>query len=149
MRNLNAIDSIDAFSGPLWRVVHLAYPRTTQEYSCLALRWVSFWKIKLPQVFLQRKTLEKREASVNYDLLCEQLESILNSEEAKGYEFFSMNATHSGLFSISHSAIRRPQNPFLRKQLFNALGQGEEALVLVFKKKRNKDSEKESSPDIS
>ncbi|MBX9743333.1 MAG: hypothetical protein K2W99_07350 [Chthoniobacterales bacterium] len=138
MRNSKVIDSnsatVDNPPVPLWHVVHLAYPRTMQQYSCIALRWVSFWRIKLPQVFIQRKTLEKREASVNYDLLCEQLESLLNREATNGYELFSMNATHSGLFSISHSPTRS-QNPFLRKHLLNAIGKGEEALVLVFKRK--------------
>lgn len=139
MQHSTAIDSknntIENLS-PIWRVVHLTYPRTKQECSCLAVRWVNFWKIKWPRFFLQRKTLEKREASVNYDLLCEQLESLLNSEELSGYELFSMNATHSGLFSISHSPTR-PKNPFLQRQILNALGQGEEALVLVFKKKNS------------
>ena len=68
-----------------WRVVHLPYPRETQEYSCLSIRWVSCGKIKIPKIFIQKKTLEKREASVNYDLLCRHIESFLNNE-AQGYD---------------------------------------------------------------
>lgn len=119
---------------PLWRVVYLAYPRLTQEYSCFALRWVSFWRIKFPLFFVEKKTLEKREASVNYDLLCERMESLLNAEEENGYEFFSMNSSNSGLFSISHTPTR-PQHPFVRNRLPNATAQGQEALVLIFKRK--------------
>ena len=138
MRNSKLTDlkgePMTALPSPLWRVIHLAYPRTTQEYSYVALRWVNYGKIKLPQVFIRRKTLEKREASVNYDLLCERMEALLNSEEANGYELFSMSSTNSGLLSISHTPTRS-QHPFSRKRLPNATAEGAETLVLIFKKK--------------
>lgn len=120
---------------PPWRVVHLSYPRTTQEYPCIVLRWVSFWKIKCPLVFIEKKTLEKRETSVNYDLLCKRIESLLNKQEANGYELFSLSSTNSGLLSISHTPAR-PQHPFSKKRIPNATAQGEEMIVLIFRKKK-------------
>jgi hypothetical protein len=138
MRNskLTDLKSESTLPLPLWRVIHLAYPRATQEYSYLALRWVNYRKIKLPQVFIGKKTLEKREATVNYDLLCERMEALLNSQAANGYELFSMSSTNSGLLSISHTPTRS-QHPFSRKRLPNATAEGAETLMLIFKKNIN------------
>ena len=137
MRNSKIDDSngiVENVSSLLpWRVVHLPYPRETQEYSRLSIRWVQYRKIKIPKIFIQKKTLEKQEASVNYDLLCGHIESFLNSE-AQGYDLFSINSTHSGLFSMTQAPVHA-HHPFLRKRIPSSTLQGKEVLIIVLKRK--------------
>lgn len=117
-----------------WQVIHLRYPRETETISSLQIKWVAFSKkIKLPKIFFQQKNIEKQEATVNYDLLCSQMESILNNYAKKGYELFSITSTHSGLSSIVSTATR-PQPHFLKLPAAKTTLRGEEAFVLVFKK---------------
>ncbi|MFZ4115099.1 MAG: hypothetical protein ACOYK6_00070 [Chthoniobacterales bacterium] len=116
-----------------WRVVHLPYPRETTEYSYVHVQWIDYWKIKLPRVSLQKRTLEKPGLSVNYDLLCQQLEYILNREEAEGYKLSSIYPTHSGFYSVS-TVQKRPHHQFLKTATPSHHLQAKEALILVFKK---------------
>jgi hypothetical protein len=118
-----------------WRVIHLPYPRETIEYSYFKWRWVDRWKIKLPRISLQKKTVEKPGLSLNYDLLCQQLQFILNREEAEGYKLTSIYPTHSGFYSVS-AVQKRPHHQFLKTATPSHHLQGKEALILVLKKKR-------------
>lgn len=125
--------TIKEHSSPQWRVIHLPYPRETQEYSCIGIRWTHYGKIKLPMVFIYKKTLEKREPTVNYDLLCQQIEDLLNSDEAQGYDLFSINTTFSGVSAMT-SFPTRPQHQFLKRRIPEKLLQGKEALIIILKR---------------
>lgn len=116
-----------------WEVIHLPYPRETEIISSLQLKWVALGKIKVPKLFFQQKRVEKQDASVNYDLLCSQMESLLNHYTQKGYELFSMTPTHSGFSSVISTAPR-PQPHFFKVPAAKTALQGEEAFVLVFRK---------------
>lgn len=117
-----------------WRVIHLPYPPEAVEYSQIKLRWVNLGKIKFPSISIQKKSIEKQGPSVNYDLLCSQLESILNREDAVGYELRSLYPTHSGSYSVT-ATHKQPHHQFLKKQIPSHHLQGKEALLLIFKKK--------------
>ncbi|MBX9577270.1 MAG: hypothetical protein K2W97_02200 [Chthoniobacterales bacterium] len=121
-------------SGLQWQVIHLRYPRETEIVSSLKIKWVVFGKIKVPKIFFQQKRVEKQEASVNYDLLCSQMESFLNDYSTKGYELFSMTSTHSGFSSIVQTTPR-PQSRFFKATAPKSSLHAEEALVLIFKRK--------------
>ena len=117
-----------------WQVIHLRYPRETEIVSSLKIKWVVFGKLKVPKIFFQQKRVEKQEASVNYDLLCSQMESLLNDYTIKGYELFSMTSTHSGFSSIV-STTPRPQSRFFKAAAPKSSLRGEEALLLTFRKR--------------
>ena len=117
-----------------WRVIHLRYPRETQTYSALQIKWVAYGNIKLPKFFFQQKTLEKQEARVNYDLLCCKIETLLNKHSTEGYELFSMNSTHSGFFSTAQGPTR-PQHHFLKSPVTKNSVRGDEVLIFIFRKK--------------
>ncbi|HLB34182.1 MAG: hypothetical protein A3F67_00595 [Verrucomicrobia bacterium RIFCSPHIGHO2_12_FULL_41_10] len=137
MHNPELVDSeiIIEETGTLpWRVIHLPYPREKQEYSSLGIRWMCYGKIKLPKIFIQRQTLEKQGASVNYDLLCQELESLLQENEKQGYELFSITPSHSGQFSTTKIPTSS-QHYFLRKNSPNSFIQAKEALIIVLKRK--------------
>lgn len=116
-----------------WQVIHLRYPRETEIVSSLKIKWVVFGKLKVPKIFFQQKRVEKQEASVNYDLLCSQMESLLNDYTMKGYELFSMTSTHSGFSSIVQTTPR-PQSRFFKTPAAKSSLHAEEALILIFKK---------------
>lgn len=116
-----------------WQVVHLRYPRETESVSSLQLKWVVFGKLKVPKLFLQQKRIQRQDASVNYDLLCSQMESLLNEYTLKGYELFSITSTHSGFSSIIQ-APPRPQSRFFKAQAAKSSLHAEEALIFIFKK---------------
>ena len=117
-----------------WQVIHLRYPRVMETCSSLKIKWVVFGKIKMPKIFFQRKRVEKPDASVNYDLLCSQMESLLNSYAMKGYDLFSTTSTHSGFSSIVQTAPR-PQPHFIKAPATKSALRAEEAVILVFKKR--------------
>ncbi len=117
-----------------WQVVHLRYPRETEIVSSLQIKWVVFGKLKVPSLFFQQKTIERQDASVNYDLLCSQMESLLNDYTVKGYELFSMTSTHSGFSSIIQTTPR-PQSRFFKAPAPKSSLHAEEALILIFKKR--------------
>lgn len=117
-----------------WQVVHLRYPRETEIVSSLKIKWVVFGKLKVPKFFFQQKRVEKQEASVNYDLLCSQMESLLNDYAAKGYELFFTTSTHSG-FSAIVSTSPRPQSHLFKPAAAKTSLRAEEALVLIFRKR--------------
>ncbi|MDH4469367.1 MAG: hypothetical protein QE493_00130 [Verrucomicrobiae bacterium] len=131
----NSHDPIKQTSSLLpWRVMHLPYPPETVGYSHLQLRWVSCKKIKLPWITIHKREIDKPGPSVNYDLLCSQLESILNQEEASGYELQSLYPTHSGSYSVT-TTQKRPHHQFLKTQTPSHYLHSKEALLLIFKKK--------------
>lgn len=137
MKNVNVGDSHQAIKQTRsllpWRVLYLSYPRETAEYSSLGVRWTSYGKIKLPTFFIQKRKLEKPTQRVNYDLLCEELEATLNAQEAEGYALNSMHPTHSGSYAVS-TTPKQPHAHFLRTRPPSHRLQGEEALILIFKK---------------
>ncbi len=114
-------------------MIHLRYPRKTETVSSLQIKWVAFGKIKLPKIFFQQKNVEKQEVSVNYDLFCSQMESLLNEYAEKGYALFSITSTHSGFSSVV-SMAPRPQPHFLKVPAAKTTLQGEEAFILIFRK---------------
>jgi|GEM_PF-3239859 len=118
-----------------WQVIHLRYPKETETVSSLQIKWVVFGKIKVPKIFFQQKRIEKQEASVNYDLLSSQMESLLNDYAGKGYELFSITSTHSGFSSVVSTAPR-PQPHFFKVPTAKTTLRGEEAFVLVFRRKQ-------------
>lgn len=127
----------DTLSSLQWRVIHLPYPRETQEHSCLGITWILWKKIKIPKFFIQKKRLEKQTASVNHDLLCQQIENLLNSEETQEYDLFSISTTYSGSFSISQAPIH-PHHQFLKRRSPTGMLLGKEALIVILKRKANR-----------
>ena len=117
-----------------WKVIHLPYPREKQEYTTPRLRWISYGKIKLPKIYMQRQTLEKQGASVNYDLLCQKLEALLAEQYQQGYDVFSIIPSHSGQFSTL-KVPNSPSHSFLGNRRPSSLIQGKEALIIVLQKK--------------
>lgn len=140
MKNSKVGDSHDAIKQTSsllpWRVIHLPYPRETEKYSSLKLKWIPCWKIKLPKIFIQKKTLEKQGLSVNYDLLCQQIESVLNRQAAEGYKLISIHSTHSGSYSVT-SVPKQPHYHFLKTRAPSHHLQGKEALILILKQKKS------------
>jgi hypothetical protein len=116
-----------------WKVVYVRYPRETEAVSKLKIKWLVFGKLRVPKIFFQQKRVESQEASVNYDLLCCDIESHLNDYSAKGYELFSIISTHSGFSSIVQTAPR-PQPYFLKTPAAKTSLRAEEALMLIFRK---------------
>lgn len=123
----------DEIAGLKWQVTHLRYPRETETISSLQIKWVAFGKIKLPKIFFQQKNVEKQEGSVNYDLFCSQMESLLNEYAKKGFHLFSITPTHSGFSSIVSTAPR-PQPHFFKLPAAKTTLRGEEAFILIFRK---------------
>ena len=117
-----------------WQVIHLRYPRETETVSSLKLKWVTFGNIKVPKLFFQQKRVERQEASVNYDLLSSQMESLLNDYAKSGYELFSITSTHSGFSSVVSTAPR-PQPHFFKVPAAKTTLRGEEAFILIFRKR--------------
>ncbi len=119
-----------------WQVIHLQYPKETETVSSLQIKWIGFGKIKIPKIFFHQKRVEKQEASVNYDLLCSQMESLLNEHAEKGYELFSMTSTYSG-FSAITSTTPRQQPHFLKVPAPKTALRGAETIILVFRRCRS------------
>ena len=117
-----------------WRVVHFSYPRETQEQSYIGIKWFLWKGIKLPKFFIQKRTLEKLGAAVNHDLLCQQIEAFLNSDEMKGYDLFSISSTYSG-----HApATPTPKHPYQQLMMArspNISSRTKEVLVIILKRK--------------
>ena len=120
-----------------WRVLYLPYPPETVESTHIQVEWTphsKIGKIKLPRISLKKKSAAKQGSSVNYDLLCRELERILNKEEAEGYELISMQPTHSGSYCVTTIA-KPPYANFLKVKTPSHHLQGKEALMLIFKKR--------------
>ncbi len=137
MKKITVSDSKDpskqtSSSLSTWRVLSLPYPRERVECSYLHIAWVNYWKIKLPHFSLKKRSLEKPGPSVDYDLLCQELESILSREEKEGYELVSIHPTHAGSYSV-HTIPKRPNHQFLRTVAPSHQLQSKEALLLIFR----------------
>ncbi len=117
-----------------WRVVHLPYPRETQEQSYIGVKWFLWKGIKLPKFFIQKRTLEKPGAAVNHDLLCQQIESFLNSDEMKGYDLFSISSTYSG-HPATTPTPKHPYQQLMMARSHNNASKTKEVLVIILKKK--------------
>lgn len=117
-----------------WRVICLPYPRETQEQSCIGVKWFLWKNMKLPRFFIQKKRLEKPGAAVNHDLLCQQIETFLNSDKMKGYDLFSLSSTFSGHAPMTF-APRHPYQQLMRPHASHHTSGTKEALVIVLKRK--------------
>lgn len=120
---------------PLWRVIHLSYPREKQEHSYLKLSWFSWHYIKLPKFSIEKKTSEKPGASVDHELLCQHIELLLNSDEMKEYDLFSLSSTYSGSFAITQLPVH-PHQQFLRRHAPTGMLAAKEALIVILKRKK-------------
>jgi hypothetical protein len=131
-----------------WEVIHLRYPRQKKTSSSLQIEWVVFGKLKLPKLLFQQKRVASQEASINYDLLCSQIEFLLNHYHQQGYDLFSMTSTASGFSSMTQLPTQRPSYLF-KPHAPKSILCSEEVLILLFKKKEASSSlrSKESSSD--
>ena len=138
MKNVNVRDPVDPIKQTSsflpWRVIHLTYPRETVEYRHLELQWTPFWIIKRPKISIKKKQIAHQGSSVNYEALCRELESVLNNQEAEGYQLTAIYPTHSGSYCLT-KIPKQPYAEFLKKTHPSHYLHGTEALILVFRKK--------------
>lgn len=119
-----------------WRVICLPYPRETNEQSCIGVKWFLWKSIKLPKFFIQKRTLEKPGAAVNHDLLCQQIESFLNSDEMKGYDLFSISSTYSG-HTPTPPTPKHPYQQLMKSRFLHDSSGTKEVLMIVLKRKES------------